>query len=294
MRKFVIRIARASIIGLCVSFIGVASKAEEVAADPCAAAVAKSRYDPVIAVPAAVRRQIEAYKRGWAELCAARGNASLHRLLVMAEAIQKAFDPILEQAANRPEQIEKAHDAISKQFPSFVPAFDGALIEYQYFAPTLEIFGKYASKGDADDRLFFRYHEIIFGPDAKSVPWIQRTWDHGGCWRFGEMDWPAYFAATKAVTAQAKGKFYVDRVREMDEHLHRMLAGLGQSDGVRSAICTCRDTGAVAVDLEKIQQLLPDDAKGIAARASIAKARQGIARRTIEVLSDQERPCAGG
>lgn len=295
MRKLIAGIVGVFCLGLIVT--AKTTAAEWQGPDPCVAAKAPVRYGTIIPVPAALRQQIGAYRQAWAAVCARKGGASLHALLVQAEAIRKAFIPILGKLSERaPDiaQIEPAHNQIQKVFATFVPAFEGSLIEFEYFSPSLDAFKQKIALGDADDRLFFDAHEKIFGNDQFVGPWIERTWDYGGCFRFGELDWAGHFAALNAVRTRAKGRYYLDEAQEATEDLYRMLDQLGGTESDPKEICTCKSTDAVLPDVDKILALLPTDTAGQAARQSLIAKRQRIETRKIELLSNQDKSCAGG
>lgn len=152
---------------------------------PCRAATAPLRYGTILRVPAKLKAEIAAYRRGWAAACRRKGGASLGALLARAERIKAGMLKAIGKRRAQGNTADRLHRQLGKVYPSFVPAMEGSIIEYEFFQPMLEVFKAHVRLGNAEDRMFFSSHARLFGGDFKAPPWIERTWDYGGCIRLG-------------------------------------------------------------------------------------------------------------
>ena len=205
---------------------------------PCKAAVSPVRYGKILRIDHKLKAEIAAYRRSWAAACAKRGGASLGGLLTRAERIKAGMTKAI--AARRPQgkTADGLHEQLSKVYPTFVPAMEGSIIEFEFFEPMLAVFRAHLRLGNAEDRDFFASHDRLFGGDFKAPPWIERTWDYGGCIRLGRWSpqgapRPGYdFVAAASDIARLKvvlrTRWYREKVTTLEARMLRTLATLPQ------------------------------------------------------------------
>jgi hypothetical protein len=219
-----------------------AQSAKTAVEQPCKAAKARLRYGRILRLPVKLKREIAAYRRGWARACAMRGGASLGALLTRAERIKAGMLKTIRARRLQRKTADRLHGQLSKVYPTFVPAMEGSVIEYEFFEPMLAVFKSHLRLGNAEDRTFFESHGRLFGSDFKAPPWIERTWDHGGCVRLGRWSpgagppRPGYdFAAAARDIARLRvvlrSAWYRERVQALELRMLQALATLPQKRG---------------------------------------------------------------
>jgi hypothetical protein len=251
---------------------------------PCAAATAKVEYGRLLHVPDALRAEVEAYRAGWREVCAKKAH-SLHALLSRGDAIGKSFATVLDKSGIKETKFEELHEQLQNAYPRFIPAFHGSMIEYEYFEPDLAVFARQAALGDAEDRLFFASHRALYGTDPHAFPWLKRTWDHGGCVRFGTFDWVAAAARIEGLEAKLTGEAYRKRLAELKERIRGYLADpAAKRDGKKPVVDSCAPRPRTIAELEKT-------AKGLAARKGWEKAVAGLRKTVDDIRANRTEVC---
>ncbi len=208
---------------------------------PCRAATAPVRYGAILRVSAKLKAEIAAYRRGWAVACSKGGGASLGALLVRAERIKAGMLKAIGKRRVQGRTADRLHRQLSEIYPLFVPAMEGSIIEYEFFQPMIEVFKAHARLGNAEDREFFKSHARLFGGDFKAPPWIERTWDYGGCIRLGR--WSPHGPARPGydfVTASSgiarlmtvlRSAWYRGKLAKLEARMLQTLGRLPQSRG---------------------------------------------------------------
>ena len=241
---------------------------------PCAAANGKVEYGRLLQVSDALKADVEAYRAGWRELCAGKAHA-LHALLLRADSIAKAFTALLDKPGIKETKFEELHELLGTAYPRFMPAFQGSMIEYEYFEPNLAVFAREAARGDSDDKLFFASHRALYGTDPHAFPWLKRTWDHGGCVRFGGFDWVAAVARIEGLEAKLKGEAYRKRLAELKDRIRGYLTDPAvKRDGKKPVVDSCAPRPRTIAELEKT-------AKSLQARKGWEKTAAGL-RKTVD------------
>lgn len=256
------------------------------APDPCAAATAPANYGRLLQVPDPLKAEVEAYRQGWKDACTRKG-ASLAALLARGDRIGKDFAAVVDKSGMKETKFEELHELVAKAYPRFIPAFRGSMIEYEYFEPDLGAFARHVALGDAEDKLFLAAHRALYGIDPHSFPWIKRTWDHGGCVRFGAFDWVAYVARLEELAARVGAAAYRARLAELKERVRRYLSQpAARRDGKKPAVDSC---AARPRTIQAIEQT----ARGLAAKkgwepvaAGLRKTLEGIKAGAIEICND--------
>lgn len=267
----------------------------------CQVARAKTAYTNVIKIPEQVKTHITAYKKSWTDLCDRKASASVHETLRMAKALEEEFKPVLSSTSSKTadgkidwKKTEAVHDYLQKDLPKFVPAFDGSIIEYEYFQPRFSEFKEVAKYGNAEDKLFFQLHADLRGNGTLS-PWYAQTWDYGGCLRFGEYDWIQAFQTLRKAK-KIKTPQYRKIISELEGSLNQTLDGLyfEFSDKKFNKICTCKKKDAVRADLEKLVAYLNRNKSNPKLAAKLQKTLKAIEAGKIPVKSEAEKHCSGG
>jgi hypothetical protein len=298
-------------IGVCL-LLAIASAApasaqlsKSAVSKPCKAAVSPVRYGKILRINRKLRAEIAAYRRSWAAACAKGGGASLGGLLTRAERIKAGMMKAI--AARRPQgkTADRLHEQLSKVYPTFVPAMEGSIIEFEFFEPMLAVFKAHARLGNAEDRAFFESHDRLFGGDFKAPPWIERTWDYGGCIRLGRWSphgapRPGYdFVAAASDIARLKTilrtRWYREKVTTLEARMLRTLATLPQKRGKDKTplIDACGTKAEAIAEMKRIAARLRGKHSAYRrAGASLRRTLKAIAEGRVRVC--EKASCPGG
>jgi hypothetical protein len=265
----------------------------------CAAANNPLDYGSIIAVPDDVRALIDAYRADWLAFCRQTqpGPVTLANLYAQAGSISEAFDRLIEQAwkdsadadAGQGDglQPETLDDVLRTTYPRFVPAFEGSFLESTYFNPSTEGFSAYASRGSADDRLFFD-SGMPLTSHIWDRPWLERTWDYGGCLLFGRFDWAGEAQKIAGLKKELSSESWLKRVATREETFFSQL----EDSGTR--ICTCERKDAVLEDYRKLVRVVERE-PGLASHlVGLRRMIAAIQSSRIRIDSDREQHCSGG
>jgi hypothetical protein len=262
----------------------------------CQAAMVNAEYGNLFVVPDDTKALIESYRSAWKTFCDVEKQArpSMADLLVQAKEIELRFDKVFE--TGKPSELSRTQDeALSdllvKKYPSFIPAFEGSYFEYEYFKPSFVAFEKHTPLGTAEDKRFFDTGirlDLEFPMLGRWYPpWLQLTWDYGGCLRFGEFRW------TEALDQimKLKADLHADIYRKMASDWETLLlADLTEGGDV----CTCKEKDAVMKDLQAALLYLQATPALSAYVPAVQAKIQSIQAKTIEVESEEVKHCSGG
>jgi hypothetical protein len=260
----------------------------------CRAASERVDYGSGLSIPEGTRTLIESYREDWKKLCSSRGNAkpSLAEIFVKAKQIESDFkkifdsfdESILNEANFDSRRSAAINDLVSNKFPTFVPAFKGAYGEHEMFSPSIDAFRKSAPLGNAEDRKFF---ENQLSLEGDFPPYITKTWDYGGCDRYGEFDWTGTLKNIAHVKTQVKNAAYLKESALLEEALFREL-------GTSYDICTCKKKEAVLPDLLNVQKYIRKEAVYASQVPKVQQTIDSIQSGKIQVKSEAEKHCSGG
>ena len=261
-------------------------------ARPCLAAQTPVNYGRLIRPSAATKQEIQRYRAAWAKFCRSKGG-SINQLLGMAERIRQGAERAIGAAHKAKRLIGKhadtAHDDLQKRWPQFVPAFMGSIIEYEFFRVQMWVVMRYAKWGDANDKLFFKSERKIFGDDEKSYAWIKRTWDYGGCTKFGEYDWIGNIRRVDGLRARLGG-WYKRRLGEYHDNVKRTIGDWSKA----KEICTCGTPGTVARNLTNLKAFLDKRHRYRGYSHQIGVTLRRLKAGQMKVLSDKLQQCKYG
>lgn len=275
---------------LALALLSVHADAEtrRAAAGPCVAAAAKPDYGRLLRIPDALRAETEAYRAAWREACAKRRGASLGALLAKGDALGKAYVAVIDKSGIKETKFEALHALLGTAYPTFIPAFAGAMIEYEFFEPDLATFARHAAMGDAEDKRFFASYRLLFGTDPFAFPWLKRTTHFGGCVRFGEFDWTGAAARIESLERSVKGAAYRARLADLKQRIQSYLAkpAVERAAGKKPVVDSCASKPRTVAALEKT-------AKGLAARKGWEKAAAGLRKAAEDIRAGRVELCNG-
>ncbi|HUT51336.1 MAG TPA: hypothetical protein VM325_18550 [Alphaproteobacteria bacterium] len=264
------------------------------------------RYGRILRLPAKLKTEIASYRRGWAAACAKGRGASLGALLLRAERIKTGMIKAITVRRPQGKTADCLHGELSNVYPSFVPAMQGSIIEFEFFEPMLAVFKAHIRLGNAEDRGFFESHTRLFGGDFKAPPWIERTWDYGGCIRLGRWSphgppRPGYdFVAAARDIARLKAalrtRWYREKVTTLEARMLRALASLPQRRGGKGKAPLIDACGSKAEAVAAIRQITV----GLGGKHSAYRRAAAALRRTLTAIEAgrvrvcEKASCSGG
>lgn len=254
------------------------------AGDICAVARAKENFSG-LEVPAAFRAEAAKYRKRWADYCE-RPEPS--RVTALYEAFL-AFGPALDKWV-APEETQTVLDKMRAQLPTFLPGVSCYLYDGGTFCSMAHaLLEPVALAGKAEDKLFAETFRDVRGYET-TPPWIQQTWDYGGCARFGEYDWVANLRKIDDALDKTKATIYREQLQRLRGSLLSEISG----DVTRQGICSCKAKGAPLEDLPKIIAYLEkrgDSKKPLSLARTLL---QGLRSKKFSLRSEAEAHCSGG
>ena len=183
-------------------------------------------------------------------------------------------------------KFEELHELWQNAYPRFIPAFHGSVIEFEYFEPDLAAFARVATLGDADDKLFFASHRALYGTDAHSFPWIKRTWDHGGCVRYGEFDWVAAVTRIETLEDKLQAAPYKSRLAELKSRIRNYLRDpAAKRDGNKKPVVdSCAPRAKTIAALDKTM-------RGLQARKGWEPVAAGLRKTLDDIRANRTEIC---
>lgn len=282
------RIALFVLLVVAAASAGAETKTRRAASGPCAAASATADYGRLLRIPDSLRTETEAYRAAWRAACAKTRGASLGALLAKGDALGKAWVAVIDKSGIKETKYEELHALLGTAYPKFIPAFAGSMIEYEYFEPDLAAFARLAAIGDAEDRLFFASHRLLYGTDPFAFPWLKRKTHFGGCVRFGAFDWTGAVARIESLERRVKGAAYRTRLADLKQRIQSYLAkpAVERGAGKKPAVDSCAPKARTVAALEKAAQ-------GLAARKGWEKAAAGLRKAAADIRADRVEVCNG-
>ena len=162
------------------------------------------------------------------------------------------------------------------------------MIEYEYFEPDLAVFARQAAMGDAEDKLFFASHRLLYGTDPHAFPWLKRTTHFGGCVRFGEFDWPGAVARIETLEGRLKHPAYRSRLADLKQRIQTYLSkpAIEREAGRKPVVDSCAPKARTLAEIETI-------AKALAARKGWEKAAAGLRKAADDIRANRVEVCNG-
>jgi len=264
----------------------------------CQAARNQPVYPSFINIPEDIKLAVAAYKESWITLCDRKPNSSVHQVFSMAKSLEEKFEPVLssivKQIGGDWEKATTVHHYFQNIIPGFIPAFEGSIIEYEYFKLRFLDFKEVAKYGDEEDRYFFQLYVNLRG-SGMLHPWYEMTWDYGGCLKFGEYNWIQTFQKLK-LAKDIKDTQYSKVISELGASLSKTLEGLyfKLSNRKFHKICTCNNKDAVRSDLEKMVAYFSENQSNPTLLVTLRKTLNAIKSGEVPVKSQVAGHCSGG
>jgi hypothetical protein len=259
----------------------------------CKAAIASVDYGNLLVVPDETKSAIESYRSDWRAFCGEkpqRERPTMADLIQKAKTVEDLFGKTFETfiKARTTEERYAGADAVSdlvvKKYPSFVPGFEGSFWEQEYFRPSTEEFRKHVHLGTAEDKLFF---DAGMPLQTEFPPWIDRTWDYGGCLRFGKYPWTETLEKIVQLKKSLQSDIYKKLTSEYEESLMGSVTSMGD-------VCTCEGKEAVLEDLQSVLAYLEKE-PSLASYVPLVRSKlDSVQSRKITVNSEAEKHCSGG
>jgi hypothetical protein len=218
------------------------------------------------------------------------GKPTMADLVVKARGIAQQFDKIFETYYKTPRTPERERnaDAISdllvKTYPMFVPAFEGSFFEQEYFRPSLEDFRKHSHLGTTEDKQFFASGITLQGDFPA---WMDRTWDYGGCLKFGEFDWVDALDRIVQVRKTLQSDIYKTLADKYETSLFDDLIPEGK-------VCVCTRKEALMEDLQNVRSYLQKNPGLSSPLPRVESAIDALQQKKVTVNSESEAHCSGG
>jgi hypothetical protein len=204
---------------------------------------------------------------------------------VMEKAIKK-FNAAKDQD-ERLKQADAMQEILFTTYPQFIPAFQGSFYESTFFSPQTEAFEKYVSLGSREDQLFF-LNKIPLTDDIWDHPWIERTWDYGGCYEFGKFDWVGELRKIARLKRELKSEVYLKQLAVYESSLFDPLTQNGEQ------ICSCDRKDAVLKDFQDIDIVLQDESALSSHLPEVRSTISSIQSGKVKIGSEREKHCSGG
>jgi hypothetical protein len=257
-------------------------------------------YGNLLPIPDETKSLIESYRSDWKDFCDTAkqsGKPTLAEVVAKAQGLAQQFDKIFEtyyKTARTPEREQNA-DAISdllvKTYPTFVPAFEGSFFEQEYFRPSVEEFRKHSHLGTTEDKQFFASGITLQGDFPA---WMDRTWDYGGCLKFGEFDWVDALDRIVQVRKTLQSDIYRMLADKYETSLFDDLIPEGDDLIPRGKVCVCMRKEALMEDLQNVRSYLQKNPHLSSHLPRIESGIDALQQRKVTVNSESEAHCSGG
>jgi hypothetical protein len=274
--------------------------AEDLLPPACVAATNPVNYGDVVDVPADVRSLVGSYRSDWNFFCSQNvgKTVTLADLYAKAGTVQVAFETgVMDKAIKKfdatkdPDEKRKQADEMQEIlfsiYPKFIPAFQGSFYESTFFSPQTAAFEKYVSLGSREDQLFF-LNRIPLTDDIWDHPWIDRTWDYGGCYEFGKFDWAGELHKIARLKRELKSEVYLKQLAVYESSLFEPLRSTGEQ------ICSCDRKEAVLKDFQDIAIVLQDESALSSHLSEVRSSISSIQSGKVKIGSEREKHCSGG
>lgn len=273
-----------------------AAHAQAAAPDPCVAARTPLAFTGYMRVTPAQRSLIERYRGVWRSLCRRQG-ATLYQAYDIGKQVERAMAKTFARATERAQgkAADRLHTEVQQTIPRFLPAFHGSVIEYEYFGLDQQALRAKLSLGDAKDKLYWSNYDALFGGDFKAAPWIERTWDYGGCVKFGAYDWVGVLRRVQTIRGQLRDRpLYRQSVDQLPGWMARAMVGFRDKKQGGGKICTCGAIGAVKADLIKLSEWTATQPAFASVFRATKPTLEGVLAGRIPVMSQKVKHCSGG
>lgn len=290
------RIAATAIVASLAASVLPGAASAQTAPDPCVAARTPLAFTGMMRINPAQRALIQRYRAAWRSLCGRQG-ATLYQVFDLGKQVQlamaKTFDRALQRAQGK--AADRLHTEVQQVIPRFLPAFHGSVIEFEYFELNQQALRAKLALGDAKDKLYWSSYDKLFGGDFKAAPWIERTWDYGGCVKFGRYKWVAALKLVQRLRGELTDRpLYLQSVNQLPGWMARAMNGFRNKQQGAGKICTCDAIGAVNTDLIRLSEWTATQPAFANVFRATKPTLEGVLAGTVRVMSQKVKHCSGG
>jgi hypothetical protein len=262
------------------------------------------------------------YRQSWQYVCSGKSDHSIYPLWIEAKELTKTTytnSGVLGSALC--EENKMINGECATDITAYAPGIKGVYAEGMLldFTPSRKLFSENIILGTQEDKDFFATYALLGLEDDNFSPWIEQTWDYGGCTKYGSYDWVGVLDTLDKLSKKINNLGYLE---EINLYKSELLNGVTNNmigwnyefkdpkyPYVKPHICTCDKKNEVLSDLDKVLQYSKNhlfyydltSAPGPGHPSSpsdlspsiidfINKIKEG----KINVLSDAERHCSGG
>jgi hypothetical protein len=263
-----------------VLILALAPPPEVEAPSACAIASTPDSNLKALSLPAAIEQRLLAYREQWRSFCARSATRPLLERL-LKEAIE--LSELTVSGAFPAEATEKLLALKTRDLPALGPGLDVVLWVHE------GEFAEAATLGTDADRAFWTLYPKV-GALQEAPPWIGKTWDYGGCLRFGEYEWIDALDTHLQLRAKVVGETYRPLAQRAEDDLWSELEGRRSQE----QLCTCGPTSAVVTDLEAVLRFVRRT-PALQGHAPRLEARiRAIRKGSIVLQSEKDGHCSGG
>jgi|GEM_PF-2460630 len=254
------------------------------------------------------KKLLDQYRKNWQSLCRGQEGFTLNLLWNEAEELTR-LEHKDAQGHSESDLCDRGEDGECYPIMLFTPGIAGLHAEGMLlgFAPSQELFAENLVLGNQEDKDFFTtYTSLGFDNSNNFYPWIDQTWDYGGCTKYGNYDWTKTLNILNALSKKVTGTAYRENISAStndlidgvtDNLLDHDFEYKGQH-AFTPHICSCDKKEAVLSDMEKVLEYAkshPLNLKdGTAVSSRISEIITHIKNGKVDVLSQAERHCSGG
>lgn len=254
------------------------------------------------------KNKIINYRQSWQDVCSGKSLRSLYPLWVEAK---KIIEWRGEGEGYKLCFASEAYDECSDITP-YTPGFAGIYAEgiLQNFTWSQEKFAQNTLIGTQEDKDFFNtFTNLNIENSSNFSPWVEQTWDYGGCTKYGSYNWVKTLNALDDLSKKVKSPVYLEEINLHRSHLltgvTNHLLGIDFETPVFSdfkpSICTCGKKEDVLNDLESISKYAKTNLFYFESRDTLTNQSIRIDELILEIkngkvdiFSQAERHCSGG
>ena len=246
------------------------------------------------------------YRTHWQGLCRGQEGFNLGLLWNEADIVTKLSH---EDAQGYPESdlCDRGENGECVPIMAFTPGIEGVYAEgtLQDLVPSQKLFAENIVLGSQEDKDFFTtYNSLNLDNSNSFAPWVEQTWDYGGCTKYGSYDWVETLNKMDTLLKKVTNTGYIEHINSTrDRLLEDVTDNIVDFSSIdsKTEICACGKKEAVLTDLEKVLGYSKDHpfsytiyGKKQDGAATLNYIIAKIKDKKITVNSEAERHCSGG
>lgn len=235
------------------------------------------------------KKALDEYRKNWQDICSGKKERTLAPLWVEA----KKLTDLKKSKDNFSSALCDSINDECGDIVEFAPGIGGLYAEGMLlgFRQSQKIFAENIKLGTQEDKEFFATFVLLNIDNANNfLPWVEQTWDYGGCTKYGDYDWVGTLKIFDELSKKISSPKYLEEINLARND----ITNYDPNNVYQTKICTCGDKKMVTSDLEKILQYANGNALYKEKASGIVNFIQEIKSGKISVLSETERHCSGG